>query len=110
VWLPIKCKFTKECGEGAYANIILTYVSDTFCKIVREEREVLDTFKSLGEVDGVVFKRLPGKGRETCDVCQTTIFNYHWVCPLCGYLVCIDCWNEDQAQRGGGNFFSLILP
>jgi len=26
-----------------------------------------------------------------CDVCLTTIFNFHWACSLCGFGVCIDC-------------------
>ena len=26
-----------------------------------------------------------------CDVCETTIFNFHWVCHRDGFVVCIDC-------------------
>ena len=31
-----------------------------------------------------------------CDVCSTSIFNFHWVCPLCCLLVCIDCYSTRQ--------------
>lgn len=30
--------------------------------------------------------------RELCDVCETTLFNYHWTCRRCGFAVCIDCY------------------
>lgn len=48
--------------------------------------------------------------RELCDVCDTTLFNYHWTCGKCGFAVCIDCykarkdgtvkvWNETGRDR-----------
>ena len=46
----------------------------------------------------VTWKR-PVKGvREMCDVCKTTLFNYHWICGMCGLFVCLDCY---QFRRGG---------
>lgn len=30
--------------------------------------------------------------REMCDVCDTTLFNMHWVCHKCGFVVCLDCY------------------
>lgn len=77
IWLPVKCPYTKDLTEDEHPTIILTYASDTFCRIVREEHEVLDSFLAMPEHGSVVFKRLVGDGRETCDVCETTIFNYH---------------------------------
>ena len=32
--------------------------------------------------------------REVCDECSTTLFNYHYMCKVCGYMVCIECSNE----------------
>lgn len=29
-----------------------------------------------------------------CDVCETTLFNMHWVCHKCGFVVCIDCYRQ----------------
>lgn len=43
--------------------------------------------------DGTVaWKRVIQGVRELCDVCETTLFNYHWVCGRCGFVVCIDCY------------------
>uniref|UniRef100_A0A8C0B7M1 Lysine-specific demethylase n=1 Tax=Buteo japonicus TaxID=224669 RepID=A0A8C0B7M1_9AVES len=30
--------------------------------------------------------------QEMCDVCETTLFNIHWVCRKCGFGVCLDCY------------------
>jgi len=32
--------------------------------------------------------------REVCDECSTTLFNYHYMCKICGYMICIECLNE----------------
>ena len=29
--------------------------------------------------------------REMCDDCQTSIFNYHFICLFCGHITCITC-------------------
>ena len=29
--------------------------------------------------------------RELCDTCETTLFNFHWVCRNCGFCVCPIC-------------------
>lgn len=48
---------------------------------------------SSGVVDGTVaWKRVIQGVREMCDVCETTLFNYHWACGKCGFVVCIDCY------------------
>ena len=44
----------------------------------------------------VLWKRLQPQVREMCDVCSTSLFNYHWTCPCCGILVCIDCYRTRQ--------------
>ena len=35
--------------------------------------------------------------REMCDVCETTLFNIHWACSKCGFVVCIDCYKSRKA-------------
>lgn len=39
----------------------------------------------------VAWRRIVNGVREMCDVCATTLFNYHWSCNKCGFAVCIDC-------------------
>ena len=40
--------------------------------------------------------------REMCDVCDTTLFNMHWCCAKCGFVVCIDCY-RNKTKKVGGN-------
>lgn len=40
----------------------------------------------------VAWKRAVRGVREMCDVCETTLFNIHWVCRKCGFGVCLDCY------------------
>lgn len=47
--------------------------------------------------------------REMCDVCDTTLFNMHWVCHKCGFVVCLDCYKvrlralqNDSSGEGEG--------
>ncbi|XP_065094853.1 lysine-specific demethylase 3A-like [Ochlerotatus camptorhynchus] len=50
-----------------------------------------------------------------CDVCSTTLFNYHWVCSTCGFVVCIDCYkcrkyaanNNDTGTRDRDGYMWL---
>jgi hypothetical protein len=91
IWLP-GVTFPQTLDEKT-AQILLIYVAKHFCKMHREENEVTRNAISL------TWKK-PVKGiRELCDVCQTTIFNTHWVCPTCGYAVCIDCYKFRSNDR-----------
>ena len=47
------------------------------------------------------WKRAVGGVRELCDVCYTTLFNFHFVCPNCGFAVCLDCYNESDDGTTG---------
>lgn len=53
-------------------------------------------------VGQVAWKRAVKGVREMCDVCDTTIFNLHWVCPRCGFGVCVDCYRmkRKNCQQG----------
>ena len=35
--------------------------------------------------------------REVCDECLTTLFNHHYMCTQCGYMICIEC-SEQLSQ------------
>lgn len=95
------------------SKFLLSNSLNTFCKIIAAEKEAYFLYKhssirhSMNVFDRIVnlfilnFSFLGGKiaykahvrgVRELCDVCETTIFNYHWICDKCGYVVCIDCY------------------
>ncbi|XP_058284274.1 lysine-specific demethylase 3A isoform X1 [Hylobates moloch] len=81
LWLPL----TKNVVgiDLDTAKYILANIGDHFCQMVAWKRAV----------KGV---------REMCDVCDTTIFNLHWVCPRCGFGVCVDCYRmkRKNCQQG----------
>jgi hypothetical protein len=45
------------------------------------------------------WKRPTIEFREKCDKCLTYIFNGHFACPKCAYVICGDC--HDSLQNGG---------
>ncbi len=53
-----------------------------------------------GDSAKVAWKRAVPGVREMCDVCTTTLFNMHWVCHKCGFVVCIDCYRL-RMKKGG---------
>ncbi|XP_034938275.1 lysine-specific demethylase 3B isoform X1 [Chelonus insularis] len=69
---------------------LICQVGDQFCDLVRQEKEALS--EHMADDGTVAWKRVVQGVRELCDVCETTLFNYHWVCAKCGFAVCIDCF------------------
>ncbi|KAI8792891.1 lysine-specific demethylase 3B isoform X1 [Biomphalaria glabrata] len=87
-WLP---RFPIEEPELDVENskFIIAKVGDKFCELVEQEKEA----KSWARDDvKIVWKRAVMGVREMCDVCDTTLFNMHWVCQKCGFVVCLDCY------------------
>lgn len=33
-----------------------------------------------------------------CDACEATLFNMHWVCQKCGFVVCLDCYKAKEKK------------
>nr|CAH8822415.1 unnamed protein product [Trichobilharzia regenti] len=57
-----------------------------------------------GDNTNLIAWKKPVKGvREMCDVCDTTMFNTHWVCAKCGYSVCTDCLDESKLTNSSMN-------
>lgn len=77
--------------DRATADYILGCIASQFCDISQRE---LDIRK---DQSNVAWKRSVLKVREVCDVCETSLFNYHWTCQRCGTIICIDCFEERQA-------------
>lgn len=59
----------------------------------------------------IAWKRAVTGVREMCDVCDTTLFNIHWVCHKCGFVTCLDCYKsrkqmvEDAPEEKSMYFF-----
>lgn len=71
-------------------KFLLGQVGYKFCELFHQEKEAY--FEHMSEDKTIAWKQSVQGVREMCDVCSTTLFNYHWVCSTCGFVVCIDCY------------------
>ncbi|XP_026816399.1 lysine-specific demethylase 3A-like isoform X3 [Rhopalosiphum maidis] len=89
LWLP-----NPECPPSSLdvevAKKVLVEAGRQFCYLVKEENKAL-TLSPYFQGKPIAWKKAANGVREMCDVCLTTIFNYHWACAKCGFGVCIDC-------------------
>lgn len=117
LWLPAPA--VQEGLDLDTSKYILANVGDQFCQLVMSEKEAMMmvephresknltsakwfAFNSEAMVnligatvclaEKVAWKRAVRGVREMCDVCETTLFNIHWVCRKCGFGVCLDCY------------------
>nr|XP_045008604.1 lysine-specific demethylase 3A isoform X3 [Jaculus jaculus] len=97
LWLPLTKNVTGTDLDTA--KYILANIGDHFCQMVISEKEAMSTIEPHRQV---AWKRAVKGVREMCDVCDTTIFNLHWVCPRCGFGVCVDCYRmkKKNCQQG----------
>jgi hypothetical protein len=72
-------------------------VGDHFCNLVAQEAKALSIH--LGSSNSIAWKSVVAGVREMCDVCETTLFNIHWVCSECGFVVCIDCYKTRRDEE-----------
>lgn len=61
--------------------------------------EMEDNFELFFADKVVAWKRVVQGVREMCDVCETTLFNFHWACGKCGFVVCIDCYKVKETMN-----------
>ncbi|KAL8562748.1 hypothetical protein ACOMHN_022623 [Nucella lapillus] len=96
-WLP-RYPVEEPVLDEDIGKFILSKVGDKFCELVEQEKEA----KSLSGMDPpIVWKRAVTGVREMCDVCDTTLFNMHWVCHKCGFVVCLDCYKAKVKATEG---------
>ena len=76
--------------DAALARRLLASLRGNFDRMMREEREALQLH--VGEDMTRGWKRVVQGVREMCDACDSTLFNLHWACQRCGFVVCIDCY------------------
>ncbi|XP_058063426.1 lysine-specific demethylase 3A [Anopheles bellator] len=80
------------------SKFLLGQVGHKFCELFQQEMEAC--FEHMSEDTTIAWRQAVRGVREMCDVCQTTLFNYHWVCTSCGFVVCLDCYK--CKKRGSG--------
>ena len=95
LWTPNAESIPENC-DLEKTKYILGLIGDQFCHMVQQERKCIQVH--MGTNKAVSWKLAVKGVREMCDVCRTTIFNYHWICGVCGMFICLDCY---QLRRGG---------
>ncbi|XP_033118335.1 uncharacterized protein LOC117117954 isoform X2 [Anneissia japonica] len=96
-WLPYT---DPDCPlDVNTSKYILSKVGDQFCDLVQQEREAKAISIEKGKI---AWKRAVTGVREMCDTCDTTLFNIHWTCPKCGFVVCLDCYKsrKNRCEEG----------
>ncbi|XP_067838334.1 lysine-specific demethylase 3A-like isoform X2 [Heptranchias perlo] len=96
LWMPSDANV--EGLDLDTSKYILANIGDHFCQLVVSEKEAL---KLVEPCKKIAWKRAVRGIREMCDACETTLFNIHWVCPKCGFGVCLDCYKmkKNNAQQ-----------
>uniref|UniRef100_A0A1A9W8W6 JmjC domain-containing protein n=1 Tax=Glossina brevipalpis TaxID=37001 RepID=A0A1A9W8W6_9MUSC len=87
---------------------ILLHVGDQFCHLWRQEVEALKLHENPNEI--IAWKKVVQGIREICDVCDTTLFNFHWTCDKCGFGVCLDCFKDRKEERTRRKTFAGDKP
>ncbi|XP_050534930.1 lysine-specific demethylase 3A [Daktulosphaira vitifoliae] len=94
MWLPD----SNNVPDNFDVQVALKVLEDTggqFCRFVQDENEALYlNWPNRRKKRKVAWKKCVNGIREMCDVCKTTIFNHHWVCGKCGFVVCVDCYKS----------------
>ncbi|XP_011478570.1 lysine-specific demethylase 3B isoform X1 [Oryzias latipes] len=110
LWLPVPA--VQEGLDLDTSKYILANVGDQFCQLVMSEKEAMMMVEPHQKV---AWKRAVRGVREMCDVCETTLFNIHWVCRKCGFGVCLDCYRlrrnrprEDLDEAPEDDVFSWL--
>lgn len=74
------------------SRFLLKQVGDHFCDLLIQEKDAIS--EHMSEDKTIAWKRVVQGVREMCDVCETTLFNFHWTCGKCGFVVCLDCYKS----------------
>ncbi|XP_059386141.1 probable JmjC domain-containing histone demethylation protein 2C [Carassius carassius] len=77
------------------SKYILSYIGDKFCQLVMTENTATTWIKKDAKI---AWKRAVHGVRESCDACEATLFNIHWVCQKCGFVVCLDCYKAKERK------------
>lgn len=79
------------------SRYILMHVGDQFCRIWQDEQTAIEEHISPNKT--IAWKKAVKGVREICDVCEATLFNFHWTCNKCGFGVCLDCYRDRKNKK-----------
>ncbi|XP_069756869.1 probable JmjC domain-containing histone demethylation protein 2C isoform X3 [Narcine bancroftii] len=93
LWLP---RYSKDLNlDTESSKYILKNVGDKFCQIETSEKTAMTWLKPDAKL---AWKRAVKGVQELCDACEATLFNIHWVCQKCGFVVCLDCYEAKERR------------
>ncbi|XP_052385950.1 probable JmjC domain-containing histone demethylation protein 2C [Carassius gibelio] len=75
---------------------VLAFIGDKFCQLVKAEDTAFTWVKKDTQI---MWKRAVRGVREMCDACEATLFNMHWACHKCGFVVCMDCYKARENKK-----------
>uniref|UniRef100_A0A672QSW8 JmjC domain-containing protein n=1 Tax=Sinocyclocheilus grahami TaxID=75366 RepID=A0A672QSW8_SINGR len=75
---------------------VLAFLGDKFCQLVKTEDTAFSWVKKETQI---MWKRAVRGVREMCDACEATLFNMHWACHKCGFVVCMDCYKARDNKK-----------
>ncbi|GLD73028.1 probable JmjC domain-containing histone demethylation protein 2C [Lates japonicus] len=81
--------------DQSTAKYILSFIGDKFCQMAVTENTAATWVKKDTKL---AWKRAVRGVREMCDACEATLFNIHWVCQKCGFVVCLDCYKAKERR------------
>ncbi|KAG1972274.1 putative JmjC domain-containing histone demethylation protein 2C [Pimephales promelas] len=78
------------------SKTVLTFIGDKFCQLIKTEDIAFTWVKKDTQI---MWKRAVRGVREMCDACEATLFNMHWACHKCGFVVCMDCYKAREEKK-----------
>ncbi|XP_067311108.1 probable JmjC domain-containing histone demethylation protein 2C [Pseudorasbora parva] len=75
---------------------VLAFIGDKFCQLIKTEDTAFSWVKKDTQI---MWKRAVRGVREMCDACEATLFNMHWACHKCGFVVCMDCYKAKEKKK-----------
>lgn len=92
IWMPQQDKPKFRGLSVPHARLIIAHVGDELCRLIEKERIYFNKYKTIERP--MIWKRPIDRVLEICDLCSTTLFNYHFICTKCGLSLCVDCEDE----------------